>query len=362
MGLGAAQASDAGVGVGPLLETALGRALMWRAVPLAAAGLGIAATAPPLRLERGGMAAAGLGSAAAMLAHVLAGHAGAGAGPWRWPNVAVQWTHVCAVGVWVGGLAALLFGVRGAPDAQKGAAVRRFSSVAGIAIAVVAAAGVLRSIDEVGSWNALLATAFGHFVLYKSALLLVLAALGAWNRFWNVPQAIRSLAELRRVGGTELAVAGLVFVLAGVLTGLAPPSLSGQAAPSSQPLVASGSDFSTSVREVASGSDFSTSVRVRLEIAPGFPGPNRFVVRIADYDTGRPIDADRVTLRFAKPDRPDIGQSVLTLGRTAGGTYEAQGTNLSLNGEWTIVAVVERGLNSVEVTLAVATRARSLAV
>ena len=349
MGLGVAQASDAGVGVGRLLETALGRALLWRAVPLAAAGLGIAATAPPVRLERGGMAAVGLGSAAAILAHVLAGHAGAAAGPWRWPNVAVQWAHVCAVGVWVGGLAALLFGVRGAPDAQKGAAVRRFSSVAGIAIAVVAAAGVLRSIDEVGSWNALLATAFGHFVLYKSALLLALAALGARNRFWNVPQASRSLAGLRRVGGAELVVAGIVFVLAAVLTGLAPPSLSGQAAPSSQPLV-------------ASGSDFATSVRVRLEIAPGLPGPNRFVAQIADYDTGRPIAADRVTLRFAKPDRPDIGQSVLALGRTAAGTYEAQGTNLSLNGEWTIVAVVERGLNSVEVPMTVATRIRALAV
>ncbi len=345
IGLGVAQASDAGVGFGQLLETALGRALLWRALPLAAAGLAIAATAPPMPLQRIWMAAVGLAATASVLAHVLAGHAGAGAPPWRWPNVAVQWAHVCAVGVWLGGLAALLFAIRGAPDAVKAAAVRRFSAVAGIAIAVVAATGVLRSLDEVSSWNALLATEFGHFVLFKSALLLILAALGACNRYWNVPRAMRSLAGLRRVGGAELAVACVVFVLAGVLTGLAPPSLSGQAAPASPPLV-------------ASGSDFATSVRVRLEIAPGFPGPNRFAARLADYDTGRPVAADRVTLRFTKPDRPDIGQSALTLGRAADGTYAGEGTNLSLSGPWTVAMVIERGPNSVEVRMAVGTRIR----
>src|SRR5438128_12612436 len=91
IGLGVARASDAGVGFGRLLETALGRALLWRAVPLAAAGVAIAASAPPLRLERAGMAVIGLGSAAAMLAHVLAGHAGAGRGPWARPHGWSQW-------------------------------------------------------------------------------------------------------------------------------------------------------------------------------------------------------------------------------------------------------------------------------
>jgi len=349
IGLGAAQASDAGVGFGRLLGTALGRALLWRALPLALAGAAIVAAAPPIVRRRAGMAAVGLAAAASLLAHVLAGHAGAGAGPWRWPNVTVQWAHVCAVGIWLGGLGALLFAIRGAPDAVKAAAARAFSSVAGIAIAVVAATGVLRSLDEVRSWDALLATEFGHFVLFKSALLVVLAALGATNRFWNVPRAVRGLAGLRRVGGAELVVAGVIFVLAGVLTGLAPPSLSGQVAPASPPLV-------------ASGSDFATSVRVRLEIAPGFPGPNRFVARIVDYDSGRPIVADRVTLYFTRPDRPDIGRSALALGRAPDGTYVSEGTNLSLSGPWTIAAAIERGPNSVEARMAVSSRIRPLVV
>ena len=41
--------------------------------------------------------------------------------------------------------------------------------------------------------------------------------------------------------------------------------------------------------------------------------------RSRDYDTGRPVGADRITLTFSKPDRPDVGTSVLDLTRTAAG-------------------------------------------
>ena len=40
---------------------------------------------------------------------------------------------------------------------------------------------------EVAAWHALLATLFGRLVVLKIALLAVLAALGAYNRFRAVP-------------------------------------------------------------------------------------------------------------------------------------------------------------------------------
>ncbi len=46
-------------------------------------------------------------------------------------EIAAEWAHVLAVGVWIGGLAALLLGVRGAASEEKGRAVRRFSTAAG---------------------------------------------------------------------------------------------------------------------------------------------------------------------------------------------------------------------------------------
>jgi nitrogen fixation protein FixH len=144
------------------------------------------------------------------------------------------------------------------------------------------------------------------------------------------------------VGATELALAAATLAVTGVLTGLAPASFSQQ---TGQPRAV-----------VATGSDFATSVRVQLEASPGLPGPNRFTIRIVDYDTGRPVAAERVTLRFAKPDRSDIAASLLTLSRSADGVYQEQGGNLSLGGTWNVAAVVERGANSVEVPMALAVR------
>ncbi len=347
--LGVAQAADAGVGIIRLLGTSLGTALWWRALPLGVAGIAIAARAL-LPVQRRWIALAVVGAAAAgsMLAHVLAGHAGASTGAWRWANILIQWAHFSAVGTWIGGLGALLVALRGAPDALKAGAARQFSTVAAFAAAALAGTGILRAVDEVGAWEALLSTDFGRLVLLKAGLLVVLVALGAVNRYRSIPAAAKTLRGLRRVGGAELAVAVVVFGVTGVLVGLPPASLSQQAtAPS--PL------------EV-SGVDFGTSVRVRLEITPGFPGPNRFIAHVVDYDTERPVAADRVTLRFTIPDRPDIGPSTLVLSRAADGTYQGQGTNLSLEGGWEVTVVIERGVESAEVPLTVATRRHPLRI
>jgi nitrogen fixation protein FixH len=319
-------------------------ALWWRVLPIIAAGGALAmggrgrAGSRPLALATTGILAGG-----AMLADVLAGHAGASAGAWRWANIADQWAHVAAVGVWIGGLAALLVGLGRIPSDAKTRAARRFSAVAGIALGAIALTGILRAVDEVGRWNALLTTDFGRLVVVKAALLLVLAGLGAINRYRSLPAIGETLRGLRRVGAAELTLAVVVLGITGVLTGFAPPRLLQQAAQAAAAIV-------------VNDSDFATSVRVRLEITPGFPGVNRFEARILDYDSGRPVTADRVTLRFSQNQRPDMGPSTLTLPRTSDGTYQAQGTNLSLDGQWTIVVLVERGRQSTEVPFSVTAR------
>ncbi len=340
-GLGADQAATAGVTLTRLLETPLGAALWARAIPIAAAGGAIAlGQMLPPRRRRLLLAVIALGSLTAMLRHVLGGHAAASGGPWRLANIADQWVHFTAVGTWIGGLAALLVAVRGAPDAGKAEAVRRFSFVAGVAIAVLAGTGILRAVAEVGTWGALLSTDFGRVVLIKATLLLALAALGAVNRFRSVPAAGRTLVGLRRVGGTEIALAAVVLVATGLLTGLAPPSLSPEAAARASGLH-------------VSGNDFATSVRVRMDIAPGLPGMNQFVARIVDYDTGRPIAARRVSLRFDKPDRPDIGASTLELVRRPDGAFRGSGANLSFDGPWNVTMTVEQAATSTSVPLMV---------
>ena len=63
----------------------------------------------------------------------------AAGGPPPAATIGAQWAHFAAVGIWLGGLAALLLAVRGAPSATKAAAVRRFSSIAGVGLLVVVA-------------------------------------------------------------------------------------------------------------------------------------------------------------------------------------------------------------------------------
>ena len=107
------------------------------------------------------MFAAALGAVAAITVHVGAGHAAAGA----WPGaitVSAQVAHFAAAGVWFGGLAALLLGVRGEPSAAKAAVVRRFAVVAAAALVVVVVTGTLRTIDELSSVGQLLSSGYGR--------------------------------------------------------------------------------------------------------------------------------------------------------------------------------------------------------
>src|SRR2546428_9480612 len=116
-----------------------------------------------------------------------------------------------AAAVWLGGLAALLIGLRDVSHSAQAVVVRRFSAVAGIALGVVVATGAARAIDEVGTWTLLISTAFGRLVLVKIVLLCALATLGAVNRYRHVPRVPRSLAGLRKVGTAELTIALAVF-------------------------------------------------------------------------------------------------------------------------------------------------------
>jgi len=319
------------------LSSSFGQNLAVQLAPVLAAGLALSA-ARWLR-DRGERPALGLVAAligVAIFTHVLGSHAPSSRLPWL--MVFAQWAHVAAFTVWIGGLAALLLAVRGAPTEWKTRGVRRFSFVAGIALTVLAGSGLLRAIDEVGAWSSLFSTLFGQLVLVKVALFGVLVSLGAVNRYRNVPLVARSLGSLRRVGRTELAVAAGVLVVAGFLTSLAPPSYSR-------------ANAAAVTQAVADGSDFGTTVRVRLTATPGIPGPSQFSLRVTDYDSEAPVTASRVALRFAFPALPTVGQSTLELQPAGSGRYAASGTNLSLAGRWLVTVVVERGLSSVEVPL-----------
>lgn len=339
--LARAQATAAGAGVDDLLGTSVGRSLGLRALGLGVAGAGlIAAWAATGSARRFGYALAAAGAAAAMLAHVSAGHAASQTSR-RAIEVAAQWVHFLAVAAWLGGLAALLLGLRGSAGEQRGVAVRRFSTLAGAMLLLVAATGGVRAFDELNAWRDLFTTVYGRIVILKVALLAVLAALGAVNRYRNVPRAGDGVGPLRRVSRVEVGLAIAALGAASVLSTVSPPS--SQAASGARE------------RVVAAGSDFATTVRARLEVTPGYAGFNEFVLRARDYDSGEPIVARRVSLTLDYLGEAGVAPATLRLKQASPGVYRARSGALSLDGRWEAGVLIERGAGSVTVPLQLAT-------
>jgi copper transport protein len=334
------QVAAAGIALGDIPGTSFGTAALLRGVPLLA-GVGAFALIYLHHTSRPAVVLLTSTALGAMGADVALSHAAASATPLF--DAVVQWLHVVAAGMWLGGLASLLVWLRRrAPDETAVSVARRFSRVATVALALVVVTGILRAVPEIGTVDALFATDFGRLVLAKSALLAVLAGLGAINHFRNIPRGLPGLSGVKRIGPAELSVAALIVLLSAALVNVAPPT---EAAASAAP-----------ANVVVGGADFGTTLRAQLTVAPGTAGFNTFMVAVRDFDSGAPLVPDSVALRFALPARPDVGGSRLDLQRQPDGTFAASGTNLSIDGMWSVTVVISHGASAAEVPLELTTR------
>ena len=331
----------------PLFETHEGLLLLG----LAAAVLvfcGAAAVAVGVVPRPATFAALGLATATAMFVLIWAGHAN-GASPWRAFTLAGQWLHVAAVGVWVGGLPWLLLAMRGPNGRERTAAVRRFSLIASIALAVVVVTGLSRAIAEVGAPANLIHTSFGRTLLVKLALFSVLLALAALNHFILVPTlggGAVGLQAFRRTVRGEVVLGVAILAVTGVLSGLAPARFAAAAA-----------QAGTTSHVVLTGTDYATTARVRLTVSPGVVGRNEFAAAVNDYGTGKALaGVRRVELDFSLPQQTKVQPSTLTLVRGPDGVWRAAGLELSVAGHWSIGVLVQEATTSVVVPLSFTAR------
>ena len=333
---------ESGAPLEELPSTSIGIAALARLISLGVMALALAGLAVGRALaNRLGWLLVGLAAAGGFAVDVMTGHAAAGPG---WPvQVASQWLHGVSAGVWLGGLAGLLLILPSTGPGDRLVTARRFSFWAGIMLAIVVVTGAIRAITEVGTFDALVTTDFGRVVLGKSAVLVGLALLGAFNRFITLRNASLVLRRLRRIGSAELTLAVIVLALSGLLVNLTPPTSAGAAPePIAQPIV-------------ATGNDFGTSVRARLVATPGEAGQNQFDLALTDYDSGQPVDASAASLRFELASQAGVAPSTLELGRTAPGTFSGAGANVSIDGIWQLTATVTAPTGTVEVPLLAAT-------
>lgn len=153
---------------------------------------------------------------AAMALQPLLGHGAAAE-----PRVALSGAaHGVSGLVWAGSLVWLWWLARVAPRTALTAA-RRFSPL-GVALILMLGAGAVGQWPLVGGFQGLLGTTFGHLLLVKSALLMLMLACAALNGLWFAPDG--RLGALRRSLSIE-ALAGIAAVLAAAWLALQVPGV-----------------------------------------------------------------------------------------------------------------------------------------
>src|ERR1700730_18193397 len=126
-----------------------------------------------------------------------AGHATASPGPFGIVHLLGDALHLLTSAFWpgaLGPLAAFLFLLLKTSQVEAiglaAPVVRRFSASSLIAVAGMALTGLLNSIFMVGSFRALLTSAYGQILVSKLILFLAMVAFGAWNLFLLKPRMI----------------------------------------------------------------------------------------------------------------------------------------------------------------------------
>ena len=313
---------SAHVALGHLLDSTFGHQLEVRIVPLLV-GAALLAVAPHCAGRAGPSAVLGLAGLVAMWGDVTDSHAAA-ADRDELLKMVEQWAALRR---------------RGRLDRRSGHAARRPRRAlarrpgsGGAAVLGHGAgggrrcwprSGVLRAIDEVGSWHALTSTSFGRLILVKCGLLLVLVGLGAVNRYpFGARRVEGSPRPLARLGRVELAIVAVVVLVAtAVLQGLAPPaSVGGRLGPP-----AGGGDRPR-LRHHRQGA---------AAVSPGTTGFNQF-------DAGRHrlrhrSAADRRPRRACRSRSPASRRSApppWPCARPPAAPTPASGPNLSIDGTW----------------------------
>ncbi|MFD7534241.1 copper resistance CopC/CopD family protein [Streptomyces sp. NPDC059819] len=390
-------------GLRAVLETKPGAALISRLLLLGAAALFVSVLfgAYAKREDEAekkdltfGLAIGGTVVAAGLAATwALAEHASTG----LQPGIAmpVDVLHLLAVATWLGGLTTLLVVLFRAPGIER-AAVLRFSRIAFWSVAVLAATGVYQSWRQVGTWSALVDTAYGQLLLVKVGLVAVLVATASVSRRWTarlsertapeaeaasiveqrsgeaepepvtVPddgkdtkraaqlarqQAAMSTAREKRIRDadpertglrrTVLAEAGVAVVLLAVTTVLTQtePARTQQAVDRAK----AGSQVAVADRPVDIRLPFDTGGQngkgtVELTLDPGRTGANDLHIYLQD-PAGKPKDAPEVKVAFTLAAK-SVGPLPVVPDHVTTGHWSASGVQLPMAGDWQISVTV----------------------
>jgi putative copper resistance protein D len=180
-----------------------------------------------------------LGAALGFIAAIAwTGHAGSTLGEMGNLHLAADALHLFAAAAWIGGLVSLALLLSAARRHQAFAwaslardAAQRFSTLGIVSVATLLVTGIVSAWILVGSFQALLVTAYGLLLMLKIVVFAIMLVFAAVNRFWLTPQLALSsgneaqlpaLRQLTRNSVIEIALGFTIFAIVGALGTLHP--------------------------------------------------------------------------------------------------------------------------------------------
>ena len=272
-----------------------------------------------------------LAAGAVLLTPGAAGHA-AQTSP-RTLALALDWLHLVAGSLWLGGLVGLFVLIGSLPTAKRLAGlavcVPRFSNVAFVSVIALLGSGIWASVLHLPTLASLWQTSYGQAIIVKASLLLGAMLIASVNLLRTRPALIagdpplNTAVLLRRLVGGEVILVVATVAVAAVLSSLAPPSKALAAIGSASGKVGPG-PVASIVEE--------RGYRLEFHLTPNRAAvPNAFEMRITR--NGVPVRGAQVTATVAMLDMEMPQQSYL-LAESSPGIYRRATPALVMVGHW----------------------------
>ncbi len=260
---------------------------------------------------RGGAAAAGV---LAIATFPLSGHPNSSHPRVLW--FAVDYVHLAAIAVWIGGLFMLLLAGRELPVAAGGERITdRFSLMAVVSVPLIVGTGVLQTWKLARNFKDVAATDWGRILLVKVTLVVILLAVAGVSRWLLLHDGSSSI---RRTVVVEAIVGVAVLGLAAGMVGL-PPT----------PIVPS-QPFATEL--------VSDGIIVDVSVGPGSVGRNELHVVVTPQG-GSIVPVIAAAARVALPDEAVPAAPVQLVGE--GANHYSGFVTFSRSGDWTMEVIIE---------------------
>ncbi len=248
----------------------------------------------------------------------LSGHASAAAPQWlTQPSV---FAHAAMITLWVGALPPLGLALRLNRD-DAAMALHRFSTFIPYAVLLLIVSGLALAIIQVQRPAALVETAYGQLLVVKLALLVLLFALAALNRYRLTKGAedgeVPARRALVKAIGTETLLVLLIFGIAAGWRFTPPPR-----------------SLAIAVAQPVAMHIHTAKAMADVTVTPGRVGPVAISAILMTGEFG-PLDAREVTFVLSNP-AAGIEPFRRSAEKPGDGTWRAEEVVLPLPGTWTL--------------------------